>query len=59
MLLKLLFIIIIFYWGGKIVKGLISPREKMGDTNNKPTATKPLDLSDKDVEDAQYEDIDD
>ena len=59
MLLKLLLIGIIAYWGAKTVRDLIYPsaRHKEGG-QGKSGPEKPHDLSDYDIEDADFEELD-
>ncbi len=59
MLIKLILLILIFYWGGKLVKDLLSPPRPRQEVKGQPKSNKPLDLSGKDVEDADFEEIDD
>jgi len=56
MLLKLLIIMLIIYLGSNLIKSLLFPPQKKSEVKGRPV-NKPLDLSGKDVEDAQFEDI--
>ncbi|MBN2010292.1 hypothetical protein JW960_13185 [candidate division KSB1 bacterium] len=59
MLLRLILIGIIAYWGAKAIRGLISPSSepKEGGTR-KSGHDEPLDLSNYDIEDADFEELD-
>ena len=59
MLIKLILLILIFYWGGKLIKNLLAPPKPQQEVKGHPKNNKPLDLSGKDVEDAEFEEIDD
>ncbi|MFQ5648786.1 MAG: hypothetical protein ACE5IY_02480 [bacterium] len=57
-LLRLILIAILFYWGIKLFRGILrlfgSEREQV---DGKPKGKGPLDLSQHDVEDADFEEI--
>lgn len=59
MLLKLIIYGLLIYWGAKIFKSIINPiPPKQNEVHGKPRTDKPLDLSNLDVEDADFEEID-
>ena len=58
MILRLLLIILIIYFGRKLIKSLLSPTQKKNIVKRNPQGKKPLDLSKYDVEDADFEEID-
>lgn len=58
MFLKLLLIILIVYWGGKLVINLLNPPKHHNDIKGNSRKNKPIDLSKYDVEDADFEEID-
>ena len=58
MLIKLILIILIIYFGGKLIKNLLNPVQKQDQVKGAPRRKKPLDLSKYDVEDADFEEID-
>ncbi len=57
---RLLFIAILIYLGYKLVQNIFTP-DSPGNSRVKgePRDSKPLDLSDRDIEDAKYRDIND
>ena len=60
MLLKLLLAVFLLYWGYKSVKNFLNPpTQKRTQVKPKVKKTRPLDLTKFDVEDADFEDIDD
>jgi len=59
MILRFILIALIIYFGIKFVKDLISPKQNVTEIKKKPDKNKPLDLSNYDVEDADFEEIDD
>jgi len=58
MLLKLLIIIVIFYYGWKVIKDFFNSSLNQDEIKGTPRKKKPLDLSKLDVEDADFEEID-
>ena len=55
---RLLFFGLLFYLGYKIVNNLLKAPERRGEVKGEQR-TKPIDLGKHDVEDADFEDIDD
>jgi hypothetical protein len=58
MLLRFLIIVILIYLAGKLIKNLLNPPRKETEIKGKPRKNEPLDLSKYDVEDADFEEID-
>jgi len=58
MLLKILLFILIVYWAGKFVGNLFKPVQRNDAVKGDHPKNKPLDLSKFDVEDADFEEID-
>lgn len=59
MLLKFIIFIILIYWIGKLVfQFFFSSPDKASDVKGNSGTEKPLDLTNYDVEDVDYEDID-
>jgi hypothetical protein len=57
-MLRLIFWILLIYFGIKTVQGMTRrPEKEKGQVKGRP-ASKPLDLSRSDVQDARFEDID-
>lgn len=58
-LLRLILLGLLFYWGIKLISGIVKLfRQDQGKVEGKPQKKKPLDLSQHDVEDADFEEID-
>ncbi len=55
---RLLFFGLLFYLGYKVVNNLLKAPERRGEVKGEQR-TKPIDLGKHDVEDADFEDIDD
>lgn len=58
MFLKLLITILLIYWGAKLIKILFSSMPKDNEIKGNPHKNDELDLSKHDVEDADFEEID-
>ena len=58
MLLKLFLIILIIYFGWKTIKDFLNPSQKKTEVKGSARKSKPLDFSNYDIEDADFEEID-
>ena len=58
MILRIILLIVLIYFGGKLIKDLLNPAQKKNIVNRNPKDKKPIDLSKYDVEDADFEEID-
>jgi len=58
MLLRFLLFITIIYLVSKLVQTLFKSPERKSEIHGNPTKNNPLDLSNEDVEDADFEEID-
>jgi len=58
MLLKLFLIVLIIYFGRKVIKDFLKPSQKQTEVNGNSRKSRPLDISKYDVEDADFEEID-
>ncbi len=59
MILRLLLLIFIIYYGRKLIKSLFEPNQEQSNIKGNSVKKKPLDLSNYDIEDADFEEIDD
>lgn len=57
-MIKFLLIILIIYFGGKVIKSLLNPKQTQNEVKGVPKKSKPIDLSNTDIEDAEFEEID-
>ena len=58
MLIKLILLALLFYWAGKLIKNLLTPPPNINPVKGNQRKNKPLDLSNYDVEDADFEEVD-
>lgn len=57
MLLRFFLFIAILYLASKLVQNLFKSTEQKNEIRGNPRKNEPLDLSDKDVEDADFEEV--
>ncbi|OQX96670.1 hypothetical protein B6I21_00345 [candidate division KSB1 bacterium 4572_119] len=55
---RLVFFLIIAYLASKVIKSIMSPSQKQTEIRGNPNKHDPLDLSKSDVEDVEFEEID-